>query len=93
MEVAQTGKYSKAVNDNFAEGADHTKKEVEDIMYGPTLDYEAKRILNSGIEQGIEKGRLEERQSNIEKIAENYLKNGLAQTKEEALGKAKALLA
>ena len=33
-------------------------------MLGKIVDYEAKRILNEGIEKGIEKGREEEKEEN-----------------------------
>ncbi len=42
--------------------------------------------------KGRKEGRAEERQANIEKVAKNYLENGLASTMEEAMQKAKALL-
>ena len=62
------------------------RKELGDIMTA------SQTLIAQGIEQGIEQGRAEERQSNIKKVAENYLNLGLASTMNEALEKAKALL-
>lgn len=41
---------------NLAAGNENIKRKVGGIMVGEVLDYEAKRILKSGIEQGIEQG-------------------------------------
>jgi hypothetical protein len=41
---------------------DKLTKGVDDIMGGKVLEYEAKTILNKGIEQGRSDGRNEERQ-------------------------------
>ena len=35
------------------------KKGVKDIMVGTVLDYEAKRIRNEGVEEGIKEGMME----------------------------------
>ncbi len=47
---------SKKVLDNLSKGSKKVKEEVESIMGGKILDYEAKDILNQGIEQGISQG-------------------------------------
>ena len=47
---------SYSVLENLAKEHDNVKKGVKDVMLGPVMDYEAKRILNQGIEQGIEQG-------------------------------------
>ena len=47
---------SKKVLDNLSKGSKKVKEEVESIMGGKILDYEAKDILNQGISQGISQG-------------------------------------
>ena len=46
----------KKVADNLSKGADTVKKEVEDIMGGRVLEYEAKTILNRGRAEGRAEG-------------------------------------
>ncbi len=48
-----------ALDDLIAQKYQKVRGGVEPIMGGKIIEYEAKTILNKGIEQGIEKGRLE----------------------------------
>ena len=43
----------------IAQKYQNVREGVEPIMGGKIIEYEAKTILNKGIEQGIEQGRLE----------------------------------
>ena len=52
---------SKKVLRNLARNAAEIRKEVEDIMGGKVLDYEAKNILNKGRAEGLAKGLAEGR--------------------------------
>lgn len=67
----------------------NVKEGVETVMGGVILDYEAKRILNQGIERGIE----QERSNAIKRVTENYMKADPSLTREEAEERAKAILA
>ena len=47
------------VLEHLAKNYKEIQKGVKSVMGGKILDYEAKRILNRGIEQGISKGKFE----------------------------------
>lgn len=47
---------SKKVIENIASSYERVQKGMREVMGGQILDYEAKTILNEGIEQGIEQG-------------------------------------
>lgn len=68
---------SNKVLENIANKYPNVKKGVKEIMGGQVLDYEAKRILNKGIEkgieQGVEKGRKEKETELIKKMLINKI--------------------
>ena len=49
-------------------------------------------LVSEGEAKGEAKGRAEEKESNILKVAKNYIENGLASSMDDALEKARALL-
>ena len=62
---------SKKVLEHIAKKYENVKKGVDRTMGGQILDYEAKRILKSGIEQGLEQGLAA---GQIEKLVEQINK-------------------
>jgi hypothetical protein len=54
----------------IAQKYENVRKGVEPIMGGKIIEYEAKDILNKGIEKGLEKGRDEERQKAVTETEE-----------------------
>ena len=78
---------SKKVVENLSQNADTVKKEVESIMGGKVLEYEAKTILKEGIAQGVEQGVEQGIEASIKKLADNYVKTGAAPNEEEAIYK------
>ena len=79
---------------------DVLSEERSAVMLEMLTTFDEKEYEEGLREEGREEGRLEgraegraaEREMNIRKIAENYLANGLADSMEEALKKAEALL-
>ena len=59
------------VTDNLYRKYDDIRKGVDDVMGGQVLEYEAKTILNKGIEQGVEQG--------IKQGVEQGIKQGVKQ--------------
>ena len=76
------------VSDHILIKEPQVRKGVRNIMGGKVLTLSSEKLLKKGRMEG----RAKEREENIQKIAENYLANGLADSMEEALDKAKGLL-
>ncbi len=83
---------SKKVLNKLSGRSDMIKKEVEAIMGGKILDYEAKDILNQGISLGKAEGKAEEKAETLERVTKNYMEMDPTLTVEEAREKARMIL-